>query len=487
MGGVSTAPPPFLVLDQLIKSAPVLKLRYTCNELNAGYAADGYARAKGIGCLVVTYTVGGLSALNAVAGAASERLPLIVVTGGPNSNDWGSNRVLHHTIGLPDFDQESRAFAPFVAKVTRIHTLEDAHWQLDDAIATALRDSMPVYINIACNIAGLPHATFEREPIPFSLPPKHSNAHSLQLAVDTALELLSTAVKPVLVGGVKLRPPACRAGFAALAAAMKCAVAVMPNAKGMVDETTERFMGVYWGQVSTPYCAETVEAADVAVFVGPIFNDYTTVGYSLLLKKEKTIIVEPDRVVIANRRYFQCIHMADFLDALAKRAPANETSWTNHQRMYVPAGALNKPAPDAPLVTKVAFQHIQQLVDATPTALVVETGDSWFNGLKLKLPSGTPYEFQCQFGSIGWSVGATLGAAAAYEGDDRRVVALIGDGSLQVRGQSRGGASTDFFKGAPAHAHRLFSPLSFFPTLSSTKDDRPRHFNHDAVQPGAGA
>jgi pyruvate decarboxylase len=117
-------------------------MRYCCNELNAGYAADGYARARGIGCVVVTYTVGGLSVLNAVAGAASERLPLIVVTGGPNSNDWGSNRVLHHTIGLPDFDQESRAFAPFVAKVTRIHALEDAHWQLDDAIATALRDSM---------------------------------------------------------------------------------------------------------------------------------------------------------------------------------------------------------------------------------------------------------------------------------------------------------------------------------------------------------
>ena len=96
-----------LLLDQLIKAAPALKMRYTCNELNAGYAADGYARTKGVGCVVVTYTVGGLSLLNAVAGAASERLPLIVITGGPNSNDWGTNRVLHHTIGLPDFDQVS--------------------------------------------------------------------------------------------------------------------------------------------------------------------------------------------------------------------------------------------------------------------------------------------------------------------------------------------------------------------------------------------
>lgn len=292
--------------------------------------------------------------------------------------------------------------------------------------------SRPVYINIACNIAGLPHPTFEREPIPFSLAPKHSNAHSLQLAVDTAVELLATAVKPVLVGGVKLRPAECRDGFAALAAALKCPVAIMPNAKGMVDETMERFIGVYWGQVSTPYAAEIIESADVAIFAGPIFNDYTTVGYTLLLKREKTLIIEPDRVVVANRRYFQCIHMADFLAALAKRVTPNEAAWINHQRMYVPAGELVKPAPDAPLVTKVAFQHIQKLVNTTPSALVVETGDSWFNGLKLKLPAGTPYEFQCQYGSIGWSVGATLGAAAAYEGRDRRVVAIIGDGSLQM-------------------------------------------------------
>lgn len=82
--------------------------------------------------------------LNAVGGAASEHLPLLVITGGPNSNDWGTNRILHHTVGRPDgdFDQESKAFAPFVAKICRIHTLEDAHWMLDDAIATAMRESM---------------------------------------------------------------------------------------------------------------------------------------------------------------------------------------------------------------------------------------------------------------------------------------------------------------------------------------------------------
>lgn len=97
------------LLDHLI-AEPGLTNIGCCNELNAGYAADGYARARGVGACVVTFTVGGLSVLNAIAGAYSENLPLICVVGGPNSNDYGTNRVLHHTIGLSDFSQELRCF-----------------------------------------------------------------------------------------------------------------------------------------------------------------------------------------------------------------------------------------------------------------------------------------------------------------------------------------------------------------------------------------
>jgi pyruvate decarboxylase len=97
------------LLDYLI-AEPGLSLVGCCNELNAGYAADGYARAKGVGACAVTFTVGGLSVLNAIAGAYSENLPVICIVGGPNSNDYGTNRILHHTIGLPDFSQELRCF-----------------------------------------------------------------------------------------------------------------------------------------------------------------------------------------------------------------------------------------------------------------------------------------------------------------------------------------------------------------------------------------
>lgn len=124
--------------------------------------------------------------------------------------------------------------------------------------------------------------------------------------------------------------------------------------------------------------------------------------------------------------------------------------------MFVPEGPLRKPAPDEPLITNVLYERIQNFIDAK-SLVVAETGDSWFNCLKLRLPEGCGYEFQMQYGSIGWSVGATLGAAAAAAGSAapealeaaaagagataaeglkrRRVIASIGDGSFQMTAQ----------------------------------------------------
>ena len=78
-----------------------IELINTCNELNAGYAADGYGRISGLGAVCLTYGVGGFSAYNAVAGAFAERVPLVVISGGPKTtlrNRLHPN-LLHHTIG----------------------------------------------------------------------------------------------------------------------------------------------------------------------------------------------------------------------------------------------------------------------------------------------------------------------------------------------------------------------------------------------------
>ncbi|RWR92151.1 pyruvate decarboxylase 2 [Cinnamomum micranthum f. kanehirae] len=420
------------LLDHLIAEKGLTNIG-CCNELNAGYAADGYARSRGVGACVVTFTVGGLSVINAIAGAYSENLPVICIVGGPNSNDFGTNRILHHTIGVADFSQEVRCFQTVTCYQAVVNNLEDAHDQIDTAISTALKESKPVYISISCNLPGIPHSTFCREPVPFSLAPKLSNEKGLRAAVEAAVEFLDKAVKPVLVGGPKLRVAKAVESFVVLAEACGYPVAAMPSAKGLVPEHLPRFIGTYWGAVSTAFCAEIVESADAYLFAGPIFNDYSSVGYSLLLKREKAIIVQPDRVTIANGPAFGCILMKDFLQALALRLKCNTTAFDNYHRIFVPNGIpLKSQEPNQPLRVNVLFKHVQEMLTGE-TAVIAETGDSWFNCQKLKLPQGCGYEFQMQYGSIGWSVGATLGYAQASK--DKRVIACIGDGSFQVTAQ----------------------------------------------------
>ncbi|CAM0151610.1 unnamed protein product [Urochloa decumbens] len=419
------------LLDHLI-AEPGLRLVGCCNELNAGYAADGYARARGVGACAVTFTVGGLSVLNAIAGAYSENLPVICIVGGPNSNDYGTNRILHHTIGLPDFSQELRCFQPVTCHQAVVSNLDDAHEQIDRAIATALRESKPVYISISCNLPGMPHPTFSRDPVPYFLAPRLSNKMGLEAAVEATVAFLDKAVKPVMVAGPKIRVAKAGPAFVELADASGYAVAAMPSAKGLVPETLPRFLGTYWGAVSTAFCAEIVESADAYLFAGPIFNDYSSVGYSFLLNKDKAVVVQPDRVTVGNGPTFGCIMMADFLSALAARVRRNTTAYDNYRRIFVPDGQPPESEAGEPLRVNVLFKHIQRMLTAD-SAVIAETGDSWFNCQKLRLPDGCGYEFQMQYGSIGWSVGALLGYAQGAAG--KRVIACIGDGSFQVTAQ----------------------------------------------------
>jgi pyruvate decarboxylase len=127
-GTVFSVPGDFTLtlLDELLDD-PRLRLVGTCNELNAGFAADGYSRATGgLACVVVTYMVGSLSMLSAAAGALAEDVPVLVVCGGPNSTDCALRRVVHHSVGQVDLFHSSRCFSPVVEATFIVRGLENA-------------------------------------------------------------------------------------------------------------------------------------------------------------------------------------------------------------------------------------------------------------------------------------------------------------------------------------------------------------------------
>lgn len=181
----------------------------------------------------------------------------------------------------------------------------------------------------------------------------------LQAAVEATADFLNKAVKPVIVAGPKLRVARAQQAFIELADTCGYPIAVMPSGKGLVPEHHPHFIGTYWGAVSTSYCGEIVESADAYVFVGPIFNDYSSVGYSLLIKKEKVIVVQPNRVTVGNGPSYGWVFMADFLTALTKKIKRNTTAMENYHRIYVPPGVALRREKDEPLRVNILFKHIQ--------------------------------------------------------------------------------------------------------------------------------
>ena len=440
-----------VLLDELLKSKK-LKMISCCNELNAGYAADGYARARGLAALVVTYSVGGLSALNAIAGAYAEDLPILVISGAPGSHAELLNQTLHHTTGTVNYRYVTEIFSQVTAQAVSINNTATAPYLIDQAIYTALTKKQPVYINIASNIVKLPLSS--AQPLSFNV--THTNTSdqkSLNAAVTHAAQLLNNATRPVLVAGVSLRAASARTEFQRLITNSGYATAVMPDAKGFISEHQPEYMGVYWGVVSSPGCAEIVESSDAYLFAGALFTDYSTAGYTTLIDNQKLIYAARDYVKIQDQIYTH-VYLEDFLAALATRVKHNPASRIAFERIYqTPVKCApqetknthetqdqdtatknkleNKPANK--LTIEQLYTEIQSIL-SNQTTLVVETGDAWFNATELKLPDGCGYEIQMRYGSIGWSVGATLGYSLATE-NKRRVIGLIGDGSFQMSAQ----------------------------------------------------
>ncbi|WP_120632906.1 thiamine pyrophosphate-binding protein [Ruegeria sp. EL01] len=417
-----------VLLDKLL-SNPDLQMISCCNELNAGYAADGYARATGgPSAAVVTFSVGGLSLLNAVAGAYAEDIPMIAISGGPNTNSEAEWEYLHHTLGEVDYGYQREVFSRVTAEAVIIHHPSLAPAAIDRAIDTAMLRRKPVYIEIASNIAGAQTSA----PVPRSFARQvTSDPNSLAAAVKEVSEFLNAADRPVLVAGSKVRAAQAENSLRRLATASDYAQASMPNAKSFLSEANDNFMGIYWGPVSTPGCGEIVDAADALLFVGPVFTDYTTTGHQLGFDAGKAVMIDPNSVQLGET-HFSNIRMSEFLDALADNLTPNNGAIAAFQRVVTPRHLPQPGAAETPIAVRQLFARIQNMLDGDST-LLVETGDSWFNGIDIDLPEGARFEIQMQYGSIGWSVGATLGYALGQRG--RRLVSCIGDGSFQLTAQ----------------------------------------------------
>ena len=136
----------FPITDAIIEDKELRWVGCT-NELNAAYAADGYARVSGISALCTTYGVGELSAINGVAGAYSEYLPIVHLVGMPGMQTQAGKKVIHHSLGNGEFDFYYHMTEPVVCART-ILTAENCVSEMLRVMKAAVRQRRPVYIAI---------------------------------------------------------------------------------------------------------------------------------------------------------------------------------------------------------------------------------------------------------------------------------------------------------------------------------------------------
>ena len=417
-----------VLLDQLL-TIKELEQVCCCNELNCGYSAEGYARACGAAAAVVTFSVGGLSAINAIGGAYAENLPVILVSGAPNSNDRATEHLIHHTLATHDWSYQFEIAKKLTCAAVSITSATEAPHQIDHAIRNALREKKPAYIEIACNVASAPCAA--PGPISAILGEEPSDPETLRAAIAAAAEFLQAKQKPILLIGSKLRAAGAEKQVIELAEALGCAVTVMAAAKSFFPEDHPQFAGVYWGEVSAPGAREIFDWADSAVSIGTIFNDYSTVGWTAMPSGEGVLTADQQRVYLEGHDFGR-IHLRDFLSGLASKVQKRPATMVEYQRIR-PQPQPQQPAkPETKLTRTEIFRQVQALVTADAT-VIAETGNSWFNGMAVKLPGGARFEIEMQWGSIGWAVPATFGYAVGAS--SRRIIALIGDGSFQLTAQ----------------------------------------------------
>src|SRR5262245_36583889 len=143
-----------LELLQQLQDTGKLKWIGACGELNASYAADGYARLNGLGALLVTNGVGAMSAINGVAGSYSEHVPVICISGSIPLRSIDRGLGMHHTMADGTFDQFLGAYAHATVAQARL-TPRNAATEIDRLILTAWREKLPVYMELPSDIAYL--------------------------------------------------------------------------------------------------------------------------------------------------------------------------------------------------------------------------------------------------------------------------------------------------------------------------------------------
>lgn len=415
-------------LDHVIDH-PTLRWVGCANELNAAYAADGYARMSGAGALLTTFGVGELSAINGIAGSYAEYVPVLHIVGAPCSAAQQRGELMHHTLGDGDFRHFYR-MSQAISAASAILDEQNACFEIDRVLGEMLAARRPGYIMLPADVAKKT-----------AIPPTQALAlpvHEAQSGVETAFRyharqcLMNSRrialLADFLAGRFGLRPLLQR-----WMAETPIAHATLLMGKGLFDEQHPNFVGTYSAGASSKEVRQAIEDADRVICVGTRFVDTLTAGFTQQLPAERTLEIQPYASRIGET-WFN-LPMAQAVSTLRELclecAFAPPPTRSAGQPVRIDKGEL----------TQESFWQILQQYLKPGDIILVDQGTAAFGAAALSLPDGAEVVVQPLWGSIGYSLPAAFGAQTACP--DRRVILIIGDGAAQLTIQEMGSMLRD--------------------------------------------
>ncbi|MED0973251.1 alpha-keto acid decarboxylase family protein [Bacillus paramycoides] len=400
-----------------------------CNELNAAYAADGYSRIKGIAALITTFGVGELSAINGIAGSYAENVPVIKITGTPTTKVMENGELVHHTLGDGKFDHFSNMYREITVAQTNL-TPEHAAEEIDRVLRACWNEKRPVHINLPIDVYNKP---INKPTEPILNKPILSNKEVLDKMLVHAISKINSAKKPVILADFEVNRFHAEEDLHHFVEKTGFPIATLSMGKGIFPEKHPQFIGIYSGDVSSPYLRKRIDESDCIISIGVKLTDTITGGFTQGFTKEQVIEIHPYTVKIIDKKYGPVL-MQDVLQHLSDLIEhRNEENLEIKPFISESSSITEDFNPKVQMVTQKRFWQQMYHFLKENDVLIAEQGTPFFGSASIPLPNNTTYVGQPLWGSIGFTLPALLGTQLADL--SRRNILIIGDGSFQLTAQ----------------------------------------------------
>lgn len=394
---------------------PIIMTHEPC----VGFAADAYSRIRGLGLAVVTYSVGGLNTVNAVAGAYAEKSPLVIVSGSPGVRERQEKDLLHHKVKT--FDTQRRVYEEVTLYAVTLDNPRTADAQIHRALDYATTFKRPVYLEIPRDMvyAEIEETGDRRSSV------KRTDPETLAEALAETLEMLTRASSPVLLADVEVHRFGLQEKVVALAQKLGIPVCSTMLGKSAFPEGHPQYIGIYNGEAGDPYVKDVVEGSDCLLMLGAFLTDINLGMFTAHLEPSRTIYASSERLAIKRHEYPN-VRFEDFIAALYSSPDLPQ----RNPVAITPMKPRVRPAAGKISMSSLLYE-LNRFIDSD-TLLVTDVGDVLFAADDIQMQEGTSFLAPAFYASMGFGVPGAIGAQIADP--FRRAIALVGDGAFQMTG-----------------------------------------------------